>query len=130
MSERQEVMAAAQELIEAHNDADVDTLSKFWHPDCVFLTNKGFKEIHRVQSREHQQAQYDAGLSTDYHWEDLRVQTYGNAAVTGGFLCGFTQSAGAKRKACRIAYSIVWIKDSGQWRRVYGHLAPQDVPDQ
>ena len=127
MSDREDVLAAAEELIQAHNRADVAALEKFWHPDCVFFTDKGFLEVHRVQNRPHQQAQYDAGLWTDFHWEDLRVQAYGAAAVTMGYLCGFSQAPGGPKKESRTRYSIFWIKEDGQWRRVSAHLSGQKL---
>ncbi len=129
MSNREEVLAAAQELIEGHNNADVDVLSKFWHPDCTFFTDKGYLEVNRVQNKEHQQAQYDTGFSFDFYWEDLRAQAYGDAAVTMGYLCGFSQPPGGERKESRTRYSIFWIKQEGQWKRVYAHLSVQK-PDE
>lgn len=126
MSTEDEVLIAAQELIDGHNNADVDTLAKFWHPDCTFFTEKGILEVHRAQTREQQQALYDAGMSFQLHWEDLRVQTYENAAVTTGYMCGFSQgSREAPRKECRIRYSILWIRVDGQWKRVHAHLSPE-----
>ena len=130
MSNREEVLAAAQELIEAHNNADVNALSKFWHPDCTFFTDRGYLEVHRVQNKEHQHAQYDAGLSVDFHWEDLRVQAYDDAAVTMGYLCGFSQSPGGEKKESRTRYSIFWIKEDGQWKRACAHLSAQKLDDE
>ena len=128
MSTRDELLAAAQELIDGHNNSDVETLSKFWHPDCTFFTEKGILEVHRVQTREHQQGLYDAGLSFELYWEDLRVQAYENAGVTTGYMCGFSQGAkDAPRKECRIRYSILWIKEDDQWRRVHAHLSPERI---
>ncbi len=129
MSEREEVLAAAQEVIDGHNTANLDVLSKFWHPDITFFTESGIMNVHHVQNKEHQQALYDAGLFFDLHWEDLRVQAYGDAAVTMGYLCGFSQQPGGQRQESRTRYSIFWIKEEGQWKRVHCHLSSQQLAE-
>jgi hypothetical protein len=77
------------------------------------------------------QARYDSGWKLNLVIRHLDVKVYGNAAVVTAYVDGPVTYGGTTLRGTRRE-TQVWIKQSGQWKRVHLHQsqlepAPREI---
>jgi ketosteroid isomerase-like protein len=122
----EDVQKAFYEVEAAHKSGDVDTLSKHVYHEYDWFAFAGYDlETSTVGvNKEKLAAAFKAGLAFDWKVENLRVNVYGDSAVTTCIFRGTVTTPGGKTQSGVWRDSNFWTKTDSGWKIVHSHVSP------
>ncbi len=123
-----DVKAAVQAFYEALNSSAVDGFTKFIlpggsgnFPRAGGLLVLGGITVEDIKNTT--QAQFDAGLKFELQIHHVDAKVYGNAAVATYYTTGPTTYPNGTVLQGTFRGSLMWIKQSGQWKIAHIHIS-------
>ncbi len=123
-----DVKAAVQAFYEALNSSTVDDFTKFIlpagsgnFPRTGELLDPGAITVEDIKNT--MQANFDAGLKFELQIHHLDAKVYGNAAVATYYTTGPTTYPNGTVLQGTFRGSLMWIKQSGQWKIAHVHIS-------
>ena len=122
-----DVKAAMWAVIAALNEGDVEAYGKHLLPETTgFFADGGL--LTEPWRGKQLQAAFDAGLKFDIQLQHIDVKVYDNTAILTGYESGvMILPDGTTLKGPR-RFSMMWIKQAGQWKLAHIHISFITVP--
>jgi uncharacterized protein (TIGR02246 family) len=121
-----EITATTTEHLETLNAGDAAAHIAQHLPTATDFSAGGL--LVQYESREEQiaelQAEFDAGLRTDFTIRDLNVKVYGDVAVVTGHVVGTATTPEGTTESVANQRTAVLVKRDGRWMEAHVHISP------
>ena len=121
MSEEADVRAAAEGLLAAYREGDVDAIARYWFPEGAAFWENGGLLAKFDEARL--KAMVERGFKTEMQWRHLDVRVYGGTAVATGYLTGTITLPNGLAEQGSWRDSTVWVKQGGRWKIAHLHIS-------
>ena len=113
------VRDAVVELYETLSTKNTNAVVRYMHPDGYTEFSESWGRLF-VLDEEYIRNALASDFEIDLAVRDLEVTVYGDAAIVTGYRVGSIRSA----YEVTLRLSMVWVKESGEWRLAHVHLSP------
>ncbi len=120
----QEVAQAVHALYKALSNKDAKTFASFLPAEGFTEFNPDWRGVRRLNMSIFEGV-FSSGAMIDLGVSDLQVQIAGETAIVSGYRVGTIAAPSSVPVQSRLALSMVWRKESGNWKLQHVHLSPE-----
>ncbi len=117
------VRSAVVGLYAALSAKDANAVVRYMLPDGYTEFSEDGSRL-SVLDQEYIRNALASDVEIDLAVRDLEVTSYGDAGIVTGYRVGSIKLRSGSKSEATLRLSMVWVKQSGEWRLAHVHLSP------